>query len=850
MGLFEVGPGASTSITPPDADGDAPGHQVNVAEAEEVRITITVTAQDGTVKKYTVTIHSPICGDSPWGRAVVDRPNCVLLNSLIVSVADGYTVEYASRELAKLPGWTARTRLSFLRMIGAEYSPDNLSLEQLYAERDTIAEFPWARRVGRNTMASVLAGVQGTPSENHAATGQPTTNGTAQVGETLTASTSGIADADGLTNAAFSYQWIRNDGSTDTDIQDATASTYTLKGADEGKVIKVRVSFSDDGGNDETLTSAATSAVAAAPNAPATGAPTIGGTAQVGETLTVDTTAIADDDGLDNAAFAYQWVANDGSADEAIQDATASTYTLKAADEGKTIKVRVSFSDDGGNDESLTSAATATVSASVPGAPGAVDIQPAGTGKLSVSWQEPVSNGGSSITAYTVQWKELSDSWDTTADVSSTTTTTTTTSHTIGRLSLDTEYSVRVIAGNSVGDGPASAEETATAVAQTSQQQAATQNNPATGAPAINGTPEVGQTLSVDTSSISDADGLANVAFSYQWVRNDGGTDTDLLGQTASIYTFYTLVDADLGKTIKVRVFFTDDADNEETLTSAATAAVAAAANTPVTGAPTISDPQAYVTVEIKDGDDTVSWSDPGNCSSDYNLYLAVTPPDNDAETARTHLGSAASGSDESTQAISHEIPVSLSGVSSVPRVVEVELYCGEYEASSLVSSTRLAMGPFNLREGTYSSAPLTALTINSGTLSPSFDRGIYRYSAEVPSDTEAITLEPDVLTGFFTVFVKNPVWGIVSSCWGGPLRGTCNYGYGDGTTTGIILNDAGEDKDGFQIDLGRGENRLGIGVNTGNVDTGPGELYYLTITVQNSPRHGIAHHQRHGAVG
>ena len=294
-------------------------------------------------------------------------------------------------------------------------------------------------------------------------------------------------------------------------------------------------------------------------------------------------------------------------------------------------------------------------------------------------------------------------------------------------------------------------------------------------------------------------------------------------------------MDADLGKTIKVRVFFTDDADNEETLTSAATAAVAAAANTPVTGAPTISDPEAYVTVEIKDGDDTVSWSDPGNCSSDYNLYLAVTPPDNDAETARTHLGSAASGSDEATQAISHEIPVSPSGVSSVPRV-EVELYCGEYEASSLVSSTRLSMGPFNLREGTYSSVPLTALTISSGTLSPSFDRGIYRYAAEVPSDTEAITLEPAVLTGFFTVFVKNPGWGIVSGCWGGPLRGTCNYGYGDGTTTGIILNDAGEDKDGFQIDLGRGENRLGIGVNTGNVDTGPGELYYLTITVQNSP--------------
>ena len=40
--------------------------------------------------------------------------------------------------------------------------------------------------------------------------------------------------------------------------------TYTLADRDEGKVIKVQVSFTDDAGNEETLTSAATDAVAAA----------------------------------------------------------------------------------------------------------------------------------------------------------------------------------------------------------------------------------------------------------------------------------------------------------------------------------------------------------------------------------------------------------------------------------------------------------------------------------------------------------------------------------------------------------------------------------------------------------
>ena len=58
----------------------------------------------------------------------------------------------------------------------------------------------------------------------------------------------------------------------DAEIEDATGSTYILADVDEGKAIKVRVSFTDDGGHRETLTSAATAAVTQ-PNAPATGLP-------------------------------------------------------------------------------------------------------------------------------------------------------------------------------------------------------------------------------------------------------------------------------------------------------------------------------------------------------------------------------------------------------------------------------------------------------------------------------------------------------------------------------------------------------------------------------------------------
>ena len=97
-----------------------------------------------------------------------------------------------------------------------------------------------------------------TRASNTLATGAPTISGTAQVGQALTASTSGIDDADGLDNVSFSYQWL---SSRDAEIDGATNSTYTLQSSDNGKVIKVRVTFTDDAGNDESLTSAGTSAV-------------------------------------------------------------------------------------------------------------------------------------------------------------------------------------------------------------------------------------------------------------------------------------------------------------------------------------------------------------------------------------------------------------------------------------------------------------------------------------------------------------------------------------------------------------------------------------------------------------
>ncbi len=398
---------------------------------------------------------------------------------------------------------------------------------------------------------------------NAAATGKPSMSGTAKVGQTLTAAKGTIADTNGITKAtaedagfAWTYQWIRvdSDGSSNpTDITGATESTYELVEADQGKKVKVKVSFKDDDGYAESRTSdaypsgsntiaqraqssdadlsgltassstdntnfsaltltpstfnAATTAYTATvannvghvkltptvadgnatvkvgkagslravtsgsastaialtvgdnaikvevtaedgtkktytvtvtrrpANSAATGKPSITGTATVGQTLTAATSDIVDSNGLTkaaagNAGFAwtYQWIRvdSDGSSNAAnISGATSSTYVLTADDEGKKVKVKVSFKDDEGYAESRTSDAYPT-SENIAGADGAVwsatltvdvddddasylgcDNTKAGTDNCSIRTVLSVdsfSHGGSTYTVARVAW--------------------------------------------------------------------------------------------------------------------------------------------------------------------------------------------------------------------------------------------------------------------------------------------------------------------------------------------------------------------------------------------------------------------------------------------------------------
>ena len=185
------------------------------------------------------------------------------------------------------------------------------------------------------------------------------------MGQTLTLDISSIADADGLTNASYTYlyQWIRNNA----EIAGQTETTYTLVSADEGKVIKVKsVLLRRLKQRRKPGPARRRSAVAPRPNSPPTGAPIINGTPQVRRTLTVDTSEIADADGMETAVFRYQWFAATDFATLEFHGENSPTYTLGPLSEGLAIKVKVSFTDDRGHSETLTSAATEAVIAAEP----------------------------------------------------------------------------------------------------------------------------------------------------------------------------------------------------------------------------------------------------------------------------------------------------------------------------------------------------------------------------------------------------------------------------------------------------------------------------------------------------
>ena len=249
-----------------------------------------------------------------------------------------------------------------------------------------------------------------------------------------------------------------------------------------------------------------------------------------------------------------------------LQTKTGVNYDHEAK---SSYSVTVKADDDNGGTDTIAVTVNVTDVAEKPARPATpvVTAQPGTTDSLNVSWTKPDLAGGPEIVGYKVRhrvtgsgaWTELTpDPTDTMA--------------TIPGLQSGTGYSVQVQAKN--GETLSDWSQAGTGTPGTT-----TTNTAAMGQPGISGTAAVGQTLTATTSGISDADGKtkaengdAGYAYTYQWVQVDGRTENDISGETSSTYTPSS---SDVGKTIKVRVSFTDDLGSAEgPLTSDATAAV------------------------------------------------------------------------------------------------------------------------------------------------------------------------------------------------------------------------------------------------------------------------------------
>ena len=401
--------------------------------------------------------------------------------------------------------------------------------------------------------------------------GAASISGTAQQGQTLTATTSGWSN----TPTSYTYTWescTTTCTTVATDSSSSTASTYAIAASDVGHTIEVEVTATNSGGTSTAVTSAPTATVVAEP--PAGGTASISGTAQQGQTLTATTS------GWSNSptSYTYQWescVSGTCSivATDSASTATTSTYVIAATDVGHTIEVAVTATNSGGNSTTVTSAATATVIALAP----VISVAPAITGTAQQNQTLTASTGTwtNTPTSYAYQWEDCSGT--TCTAISGATSST----YVVAAADVGKTIEVEVTATNTGGtSAPAASAPTAVVVPPAPTE---------TFAPSISGTYVEGDVLTEAHGGWTNSP----TSYSYQWMlcNSVGASCAAIAGATAQTYT---LTSADVGGTMLV----------DETATNAGGSGTAVSALSPV-----VTTPALVVPVPVNTAPPTVSGS-------------------------------------------------------------------------------------------------------------------------------------------------------------------------------------------------------------------------------------------------
>ncbi len=280
-GSVEIAGTDAKALLVHEAQPDLDGHKVNGRSATARYVTATVTDVSVT---STPMLRSP-------GASVPDtygRGEPILIT---VTFSEDVAVEgnpffnfwlndnpgsFEIKSAGYVPSRSTPNRLVFQHEVMAQdVSEDGIWIGEYSGERqDTFRLDAHQRiRVAANNVDVDLAHDEEGRQPGHkvdgsrsASPGAPEIRGTPEVRRPLTAHEGTIGDPDGLTATFpddYGFQWILVEGSTETDIPGATSDTYVPVPGDMGKMLKVRVSFQDRSGNDETRTSAPTAPVAA-----------------------------------------------------------------------------------------------------------------------------------------------------------------------------------------------------------------------------------------------------------------------------------------------------------------------------------------------------------------------------------------------------------------------------------------------------------------------------------------------------------------------------------------------------------------------------------------------------------
>ena len=277
------------------------------------------------------------------------------------------------------------------------------------------------------------------------------------------------------------------------------------------------------------------------PNMAATGVPLIRGTVREGQELTVNTSGIADRNGLGGVRYGYQWIRVSGGGGADISGAMSRTYSVGADDVGERLQVRVEFTDIGGYAEERTSAVTAVVEGKSAvsfsaaeywtmegGAPALVVVRAVPAPLLEVVVPlRAEGQGGAKPPGLGADWGGVQSSVILSPSQPSVTLTVTARDDSVD----DDGESVRI----SFRELPAGVVAGSLSVTTVHLDDNDVPPNVApTGVPSISGMARVGQTLTADVSGIADGNGLDTPpGYEYQWVRVSDGGEVQISGATS-----------------------------------------------------------------------------------------------------------------------------------------------------------------------------------------------------------------------------------------------------------------------------------------------------------------------------